>query len=220
MSRIIQVLMALVLLAGLGQWLVPRWAGNLLAREVSRVDHGPRPSVAVSAMPFWELADGRFHDVSINASQVTVQNFVVQHVHLTWTNGAIALGPLEKGHLKVDKPGHLSMTAVLTGPALSRFIARQGSISNPQVAIKPSGVSLKGRIKLGGSSVPLDTRGTLVESQNHQALVFHPTSIDGLQLPVLTDVQLLNLSSLNLPMPLKIQHVRLENNRLALTIGN
>ncbi len=220
MSRITQVLIGLVLLAGVAQWLVPRWAAGLLAHELSRLDHGPKPRVAVEAMPFWELFQGRFQDVTINLKDATVHSFQIGRLYLNWAHGQVALGPLEKGQLKVGKPGHLIMTVVLTGPALSKFIAKEGSIGHPRVVITPSGVGLQGQVKLGNATVPLNTHGSLAESKNHQALIFHPTSIDGIELPAVTDVVLVNLKTLNLPMPLAIQHVRLQPNQLALTIGN
>lgn len=220
MSRLIQGLIALVIVLGGLQFFVPRWAGSLVSRQLSRLDHGPRPAVAVEAMPFWELFTGRFQDVTVNAHNADVHSLAVQHIHLNWSNGALNLNALEKGRLKVKSAGRLSMTVVLTSASLSQFLAKQGTISHPQVVIKPTGLALHGRIRLAGATVPLDTQGTLIESPSHQALIFHPTSIDGLNLPVLTDVQLINLSSLKLPMPLTIASVRLQDNQLALSVEN
>nr|WP_275107228.1 DUF2993 domain-containing protein [Sulfobacillus harzensis] len=204
------------------QWFVPRWTGSLLTREIGRYDHGPKPQVAVSAVPFWDLFGGHFQDIYINAHDLELSSaLTVQHAQLNWQNGTVSLGSLEKGKLKVTNPGHATMSIELTAAELSTFLAHEGTIAHPTVSISPSGVALSGRLLLGGSYVPLDTKGSLSVSSSRQQLIFHPTSIDGLNLPVLTDIQLLNLATMKaLPMSLKIEHVQLENQRLVLTVGN
>lgn len=220
MNRLIQTLVVLVLVVGLLQWFVPRWAGSLLANQLDRYDHGPPPVVQVAAVPFWELGGGRFQDVFIDAKKASIGGLNIQQVLFNWSNGGISLASLVKRHVKVTSPGTLKMSIVLTAAALSQFLAKQGSLLDPQVSISPAGVSLKGRLLLGGSYIPLDTHGALVESSDHQALVFHPTSIDGLHLPVLTDIQLLNLTTMKLPMALTIEGVHLKNNQATVTVVN
>ncbi len=222
MSRLIKGLVALVVVVGLLQWFVPRWAGSLLAKELGRYDHGPKPQVAVSAVPFWELLGGHFQDIYINAYDLELgSSLTVSHAKLNWANGAIALGSLEKGHLTVTQPGHATMSILVTASELSTFLAHQGTLSKPQVSITPKSVALNGRLLLSGAYVPLDTKGKLSVSGNRQQLIFHPTSIDGLTLPVLTDIQLVNLATLKaLPMALHIEQVKLEAGRMLLTVGN
>lgn len=222
MSRLIKGLVALVVVVGLLQWFVPRWAGSLLAKELGHYDHGPKPQVALSAMPFWELFGGHFQNIYINAHDLELgSSLTVNQAKLNWANGAIGLGSLEKGHLTVTQPGHATMRIVLTASELSKFLAHQGTLSKPQVHITPTAVALNGRILLSGAYVPLDTKGKLTVSKNRQQLIFHPASIDGLTLPVLTDIQLVNLATLKaLPMALHIQQVKLEQGRMALTVGN
>ena len=220
MSRLIQILIAVVVVIGALQWFVPRWAAGLMGRQLAHLDHGARPIVAISAVPFWRLFQGRFQDLVITADNADIKSLAVKRVHLIWINGGLALSALEHGHIRVSHPGRLTVTAEVTAAALSHFLAREGTVSHPSVAITPKGVSLKGQIQLGGTVVPLDTRGPLNESANPRSLIYHPTSIDGLNLPVLTNVQLFNLSSMKLPLQLSIERVQLENNVMALTIGN
>lgn len=221
MSRLIQILIAAVIVVGGLQWVVPRAAASLIAHQLGHLDHGPKPRVAVEAMPFWELLSGRFQDIVVNAQNADLQALTVQHIEMHWSNGAVSLGSLGKGKLLIKQPGRFRATVVVTGTALSQFLAKKGSIMHPKVTIAPSGVSLSGQIQLGGTTVPLNTKGSLVRSSNHQALIFHPTSIDGLNLPVLTNVQLFNLNTLHLPMHIGILRIRLEpGDRLALAVGN
>ncbi|PSR20926.1 MAG: DUF2993 domain-containing protein [Sulfobacillus acidophilus] len=220
MSRVIQTLIILVVVVAVLQWFVPRWAADLVANELGRIDHGPRPSVAVTAVPFWDLLQGRFQDIRITAKQAQVRSLQIHQIRMNWSNGQVALAALAKGRLGIRRPGHLVMTIVLTGTAMSRFLAKTGSIVRPHVDVSPQGIRLQGEIQLAGTAVPLDMAGSLVKSANSQALIFHPHQIDGVALPVLTNVQLLNVASLHLPLPLTIDRVRLERNQIALTAGN
>lgn len=222
MSRLIKVLVALVIVVGLLQWFVPRWAGSLLAKELGHYDHGPKPEVAVSAVPFWTLLGGHFQDIYINADDLALgSSLTVLRARLTWHNGAVSVGSLEQGHLKVTQAGHATMRIVMTAGELSQFLAHEGTISQPKVRVSPTGVGVAGRLLLGGSYVPLDTKGSLTVSKSRQQLIFHPTSIDGLTLPVLTDIQLLNLATMKaLPMSLHIESVQLLNQQLAVTVAN
>lgn len=220
MNRVIQLLVVVVVAMGALQWIVPRLVSSAASRQLSHLDHGPRPSVAIEAVPFWRLLRGQFQDLVITANDARIQSLTVRRVHLVWLNGAVALLPLEKGRLVVTQAGFLTVTADISAGALSRLLARHGSIVHPVVSIAPSGVSLKGQLRLGAATVPLDTKGSLHASPNHQALIFHPKSVDGLNLPGLTNVSLFNLAAVKTPMHLVIEKVTLTENQLELTVGN
>ena len=220
MSRLIRWLIFLAIIAGGLQWFMPRWAADAMAQEIQRMDHGPKPTVALTARPFWELFGGRFKALAVEASNAEFKSLVVRRVSLHWTNGVISLSALEKGHVAVLQPGKMRLSILLTGADLSSFLAKQGSIVHPEVMIVPSGVSLRGEISLGGSAVPLNTQGKLTVSPNHEALIFHPSRIDGLNIPVMTKMQLLNLSTMKLPVDLGIDAVTLGVGQIVLTVGN
>lgn len=220
MSRLIQGLVVVVLLAAIMQWFVPRWTGSELAAQLQHYDHGPKPVVNVTAIPFWQLASGQFQDVYVAANKASFGALAVQTIRLNWRHGGVSLAQLVKGHVRVTKVGLVTVSMVLDGAALAHFLAQEGKISNPTVTISPQGLKVQGRLMLGGVYVPLDTQGSLVVSSNHRQLIFHPTSIDGIHLPMLTDIQVLNLATLKLPVALAIQNIKLSQDRLEVTAGN
>ncbi|MHB1611319.1 MAG: DUF2993 domain-containing protein, partial [Sulfobacillus sp.] len=76
--------------------------------------------------------------------------------------------------------------------------------------IDPTGLTIGGKVLLGGVYVPLNTRGTLVVSSDRKSIIFHPTSIDGIQLPMVTDIEIFNVNAIKLPVNLVIQSVTLQ----------
>lgn len=220
MSRVLKGLIVLVVVVGVLQWFVPRWVGGFLAGQLGHYDRGPKPQVAVNAFPFWELAQGQFQNVHIQASDASFGHYTVQHATLNWSNGGVALAALKDGKLRVTKPGTLHLTLVLSGAELTSFLQHQGTLIHPQVTVVPSGVEVTGTLNLGGTSVPLDTSGSLSVSANHQAVIFHPQNIDGLSLPVPTNLQLVDVKALNLPMALSIESVQLGHNQLIAKVQN
>lgn len=207
MSRTIQVLVvAVLLLAGL-QWFLPRWVANQMAAQIAVFDHGPKPNVALTAIPFWYLLEGNFQDLYVSAHQVTVGPVELASVQVDWQNGGLSTSALTHQQLKVTRVGKVALTITVDETALAKFLAQQGKFQNPTVHIQPSGVAITGRVLLGGVYIPLDTQGNLVVSPDKKSLIFHPTSIDGVHLPVVTDVQIFNVNSLKLPVPMVIHSV-------------
>ncbi|POB09736.1 LmeA family phospholipid-binding protein [Sulfobacillus sp. hq2] len=219
MSRFIQVLAALVIiLAGL-QWGVPRWVSGKAAAAIARTDGGVAPSIALTAMPFWIIAQGRFQDVYVNAKGVTFDGLKVDQAIVNWQNGEVSVPALERNALVVKKPGRMSVTVVLDGPALGAFLATEGPIRDPVVTIASGVMTIQGKVSLGGVVLPLNTQGTLTVSPDKTAILFHPTSIDGIALPLLTDLQIFQISQLHLPVQLVIQSVTLSDNQLIVKAG-
>lgn len=219
MSRVIKVLVvAVLLLAGL-QWYVPRWVSGQMATKISAFDHGPKPTVSLVAIPFWYLLQGRFQDLYVNAQQVKVGPVELQSIQLDWQNGGLSTKALIAQHLKVTRAGKVSLTITVDEAALATFLAQQGKFQNPTVHITKAGVAITGRVLLGGVYIPLDTKGNLVVSKDKKTLIFHPTSIDGVHLPVVTDVQIFSVDSLKLPVPMVIQSVVLVPGAIVVKAG-
>ncbi len=219
MSGTIKVLVvAILLLAGL-QWYVPRWVSNQMATQIAAFDHGPKPSVFVTAIPFWGLLQGRFQDLYVNARQVNLGPVALQSVQVDWQNGGLSPKALTADKIKVTRVGKVLLTITVDEAALATFLAHQGKFQNPTVHIARTGIAITGRVLLGGVYIPLDTQGSLIVSKDKKALIFHPTSIDGVQLPVVTDVEIFNVNSLKLPVPMAIQSVRLVPGAIVVKAG-
>lgn len=207
MSRMLQALLVLaLLLAGL-QWGIPRWVGQQVARQLAQVDGGVTPTVEVTAIPFWTLASGRFQDLYINARQLTLAGVAVQGVTMNWADGQVSMAGLLHHQLDIKRPGHVSLQVALSGTSLSHVLAQGHTLASPSVTIRPSGITVSGRILVGGVYFPLTATGNLFVSPNQEQLIFRATQIDGIHLPVLTEMQLVNLANLKLPLPLAIDQV-------------
>lgn len=219
MSWVIRILLGVVVLIGALQWTVPQWIGGQISHRIASLDNGSPPHVAVTAMPFWELASGRFQDIYVRATNVTAGPMQIASAQLNWQNGQVGVAALMGGHLAIRKTGKIDIRIRLNEQALANFLATQGKMQHPQVTITPKNVQIKGRMLLGGVYVPMNTTGTLVVSNDRQKLIFHPTVIDGINLPMLTDIQLLDIKTLNLPVPMVIQSVTLHSHYIVVKAG-
>jgi hypothetical protein len=210
MNRVIQVLVLAVLaLVGL-QWYVPRWVSSKVATQIMALDHGTRPQVEVTAIPFWYLLQGTFQDLYVNAQHVAVGPLTVADAQLNWEQGGLSVQALLHHRLSITRRGHMTVSITVDEAALAKFLAQQGKFQNPTVGIDPTGLTIGGKVLLGGVYVPLNTRGTLVVSSDRKSIIFHPTSIDGIQLPMVTDIEIFNVNAIKLPVNLVIQSVTLQ----------
>ncbi|MDA8193963.1 MAG: LmeA family phospholipid-binding protein [Thermaerobacter sp.] len=219
MSRVVRLLVALVMMVGILQWVVPQWAAAQISRRVAALDQGKRPQVTLAAIPFWELASGRFQDLFMKSQAIRLGPIEVASAQLNWQNGQVAVASLMKGRLAIVKSGRVSMSIRLNGQALADFLAKQGKIQNTRVTVTTRDVRIQGRMTLAGVDVPVDTTGTILISADRSRLIFHPTVIDGINLPMMTDVQILDLSTLNLPLPLAIRSVVLAPDSIVVNAG-
>jgi hypothetical protein len=214
MSRFLLVIAgAVVVLAGL-QWAVPRWAASQIASRIAGQDGGVKPKVGITAMPFWILAHGQFQDLYIKAGTVHIDGVMVSQAALDWQNGQISLPALSHNKLVVQKQGHVKARIMFDDAALSKFLADQGIVQSPSVSLTPGVMTIRGRLTLGQLNVPLNAKGTLSVSSDKKAILFHPTNFDGIQLPVLTDLQIFQIDSLHLPLPMVIHSVTIRQNQL------
>ncbi|MCY0879222.1 MAG: LmeA family phospholipid-binding protein [Firmicutes bacterium] len=220
MSRAIQALVVLAVLAGILQWFVPRWTARALASAMARYVGGRPPSVTLTAVPFWELASGRFQELVVGMHSATLDGLSVHAARLVWSDGAVSVRALTHGRVVITRPGHLTVSVSLTDANLSALLTREQALSDPSVSVTQGAIALRGRLNLGHEVVPLDAVGALSESANHETLIYHPEEIDGLRVPLLTNVSLVNLKSLPLPVPLYIEQVTLSPGQLELTVGN
>ncbi len=214
MSRFILVVATAVVIFGGLQWSVPRWAAMQLAKQIATQDGGVKPNVEIAAMPFWILAQGQFQAVYIKADNVRADGMMVSQAIVNWQGGKVSVSALSHKQLVVEKAGRVKVEIVLDGPALSAFLAQQGPIQNPKVTISRGVMTIQGQLLIGQLRVPLDAKGTLSVSADKKSIIFHPTSVDGLHLPVLTDLQIFQIDSLKLPVPMVIRSVALRNNEL------
>jgi hypothetical protein len=209
----VRLLLAILAIAVLGQLVVPTLLDARLASDLHRVTGpGSTDQVAVAAVPFWMLAAGRAQDVSATARHATVHfdgyALGLSNVEVNWVDPALEMGPLlNGGRLVPEGGGRLTLTLWVAGSALARFLDESGRVAGADVTVGPHGVTLEGRIQVGGLSGPITTRGVLTIADHQQELLFVPEQLDGFALPVAASVPLLDLTRLSLPLPMRITAV-------------
>jgi hypothetical protein len=209
MSRLVLGLAGLVVAVGGLQWAVPRWTAQLLAQQLARVDGGAKPQIAIDAIPFWELAWGRFQDMYLRATDVQAGPVSLSEVQVNWENGQVNVRDLFHGRLAVQKSGQLAVRVAVSAHALDRVLQSAHTFMHPHVTIGRRTITIAGAVRVHKMTVPLVARGRLEISPNHQAVLFRPFEVDGLALPVVASVQLFSLQQLALPVALSIQRIRL-----------
>lgn len=210
MNRLLTIAIALVAGVALLQWGVPQWTASYLATQAKTIDHGVKPQVAITAIPFWELAQGKFQDIYVKAKNVPLGPITSSETIINWQDGQVSVSNLLKRHrLVITHRGHIAVTIMIDGPAIASVLAKDGPIKNPHVTITPKALNVSGKVLLSGVYLPLTATGTLSVSSNRQQIIFHPTSVDGINLPLMTNVVILDLSKQKLPMPMVIHKVTL-----------
>ncbi|MCY0882048.1 MAG: DUF2993 domain-containing protein [Firmicutes bacterium] len=214
MSRAIKILLGVVVLAGILQWGVPKWVGNQVAQGIQREDKGSRPTVSIAAVPFWILLNGKFQQVTVSAAHVALGSLVAQKILLTWDNGQISVPDLEKNRVKILQQGSIAATVAISQNELSHLVAAQTPIQDPKISITPSGVGLTGWVTVAGLRLPLQAQGQLILNVHHQTIMYHPTSVDGMDVPVLTNIQVFAMHQITLPVAMTMQSLTLKTHHL------
>lgn len=211
----LRIALAVILVAVLGQILVPPVvAGRAAAALHTVTGRGSTDRVALTAVPFWTLASGQLQDATVAVSQATVrldgQALQVSRVNVTWQQGQVSMGPLlKRGQFVPARVGRVRLTVKVDGPALAHFLEETGRVAGAAVTVGAHHVTLSGQVSLGSLHGHIATRGRLAISPDGQELLFVPEVVDGLSLPLAASLPLLDLATLNLPVPLKLSRVML-----------
>lgn len=211
MSNLIRILIGAVLALAVAQVAVPRIVSGEMAAELRAVT-GPasQDTVAVDAVPFWQLFSGQFQDLTWTARDVAAAGLTLNTLTLVWTDGGLDPAELVRDHrLVVTRPGRLKVTLEVDGPALAHFLAQSGRLQNAVVTVTPNGLHVTGAVHVGGLSGPLDATGQLKLSADAQQILFEPTRVDGYSVPFAATLVVFDVRTLNLPVPLRLTGVRL-----------
>lgn len=211
----LRIALAVILVAVLGQVLVPPVvAGRAAAALHTVTGRASTDRVALTAVPFWTLAAGQLQDATVAVSHATValegHPLQVSRVTVSWRQGQVAMGPLlQRGQLVAARVGRVHLTVKVDGPALARFLDESGRVRGAVVTVGAHHVTLSGQVSLGSLHGRIATRGRLAISPDGQELLFVPQVVDGLSLPLAASLPLLDLETLNLPVPLHFSRVAL-----------
>lgn len=203
MNRLLTWSALAVLVLGWGQSVVPGWVAQKAARALQARDGGVRPTIEVAATPFWLLAAGKFQAVRLSAKTLPLDGLTVRGAHLVWMDGAVNLAALRRGRLTMERRGAMTIGFTVTARALAGFLGKRARLDDPTVHVNPFGVRVSGRVRLGGTWIPVVVEGSLMLAGGGEAVVFSPRRIDGARLPVPTAMDVFNLRRAALPVPLK-----------------
>jgi hypothetical protein len=218
-NRLIGWLIVLVLMLFGLQWLVPQWVGGAAADWLATRLEAPKPTVEVSAVPFWQLASGRFQLLVIDAHDVKIKGVDIEGVKLSWVDGQVALD----GHgqpVRVVKVGRLSGAVILSQQDLARLVDREGLLQDSVVHIERGTMRVAGQLSLVGHRMPLRVDGRLSIENGGEALWFTPQQLDGAAVPLTTTIHVLNLAQLKLPLAVRLTGMTAGRGQLRLTFAS
>jgi hypothetical protein len=201
----------LVILAAAAQIAVPTVVANELAQTLQSFT-GPesRDTVELAAIPFWQLASGRFQDLRVTTVNGAAGPLAVAYFSADWQNGGVdPTAWFEDHRLVVTRPGRLRAQIKVDGAALAAILQDSGHVADPTVTVQPDGIVVTGRVNLGALQGPVTMRGNLVIAADGRQLLFVPTSVDGLELPFGASIVVFDVSRLGLPFAVRLTGVRL-----------
>ena len=221
MNRAIARLIVLVLVLFGLQSAVPQWVDQAAGSQLHRYFQVAGPTVEVTAIPFWEIASGKFQEVLVSLHRVKIRGLMISKATLDWQNGRVAFGEGGSRRLTVLSPGKIQIGLGISAGGIASELDHSGVIRQSQVEISRGQMGVAGVVRLDGRSLRLAVLGPLSVAPNHQALVFRPQAIDGLKLPGQSQILIFDLARLNLPLPdLSIQRIQLSSGMLRIWMTN
>lgn len=200
---------AVVVLIAALQWWGPRWMATQVAEALAQRNGGHLPKVTITAIPFWMLLQGRFQAVTVDAAPAELSGFELSRVYLSWTGGQVSFPALLERRVVIQQRGQMVVQITVSEQALTRFLQSQAPLQGAQVSVTPNAVQLLASVKLRQLTVPLDLKGTLALSPDRERVLFLPSEIDGMTLPVPTEITVFDLRRVNTWVPMRLTAVTL-----------
>ena len=175
--------------------------------------------VQVTAIPFWQMASGRFQAMELRAHNVRVAGVLVDAISVRWTKGQIRLTRRSPFGFRVVRAGTVTGSVVMGGSALAGLFDQTGIMQGTRVRIANRELAVSGVLRLDGRRLPVDVRGglRLVPGQGGRVL-FYPRSVNGRQLPGTVMLSLFAMSQMRLPMALRMVSLSLVHNRIRVRV--
>ncbi len=219
MNRLLAWAICLVVMVFGLQWMVPRWVGGAAAEWLGREWKSPKPLVEVSALPFWQLASGRFQVLFVRGRNAEVHGVVVRAFHLTWLHGQIGLD--QQGQpVRVKQVGALTGEVEVSLAELAHLLVQRGMMEHSTVSLEDGVLQIAGTLRVGGHSLGLTVRGPLRLAHHGASVVFSPEQLDGAKWPLTTTIIVFSLSELHLPIALELTRLSTTSTGLALGFRN
>lgn len=198
---------------------VPRVAASMAERLAGQVVQGPRPRIEITALPFWQLAVGRFQQLSAQGHDLRWHGIEASAFRLSWSDGQITPKSSKSGW-NVARWGRIQGSLAIAPKTLAEIIDRSGLVSQSRVVLHARTISVTGTVHLGGKAVSLSTQGPLTLGAGGTTVTFHPKLVGLVAIPVTTSITVFNLSELRLPVALRIVSIQLSPTAIRVQFTN
>ena len=219
MNRLLGWLIVFVVMVFGLQWLVPGWIGGASADWLGKAMKGPRPTIEVSAIPFWELASGKFQWVVIRGHDASFSGVVVKSFGLDWQDGQIGLGNHGQP-IRVIRVGHLKGHVNISAEEIARLVDERAILQHSTVSLASGAMTIAGVLALDGRRVHLAVRGPLVIADGGESVTFRPQELNQAKWPLTTTITVLKVSQLKLPVRLALTRLQISHEGLSLSFQN
>jgi hypothetical protein len=211
-KRCLVPLALVVALAAVAQAAVPSLVSAALAAQLERVTgSGSRDRVTVQAWPFWTLAAGRFQSLAIDVRHWRAGPLTVADASVDWRGGGVDVATLLRHHTLVPtRVGHIVAVVTVDQVALAQWLERTGRARAVSVKVEPRAIAVTGFVNFHGLAGRVTLRGGLTLSRDRQQILFVPDTVQGIRLPFRVALPVFDLASLNVPVPLVLDSVRLD----------
>jgi hypothetical protein len=172
-------LLAALALAAACQGAASAAAARIVAAAVRERLGGGAVTATVVALPFWQLAQGRFQHLSVRGVDVRGGRLAIAQMRADWRDGRVDVRALEAGRPLRSwvRGGRLVVRLTLGPAALVRALPRTGTLTVTRLSLAPPGVRVYGRLRFDGLDLPFRAFGEprVVDAGN--VLVFLVTAV-------------------------------------------
>ena len=166
----------LMLFAVVAQGAVSAAAARVAAAAITRA-LGGHVEVSVTALPFWELAQGRFQHFSVTARDVRDGSLSIARLDAEWSDGSVRMADLRAGRpmQKWVGGGRLDVHLFIRPDALLAALPPTGSLKITALELQPPGAWVVGRVRFGELDLPFRALGSPEVIDGGAVLVFRVT---------------------------------------------
>lgn len=174
----IRLLAGLALAAVAAQGAVSAAADRVAAAALTQ-SLGGEARVTVTALPFWQLARGRFQHLTVTAQNLRTGTLDIRALRADWRDGSVRMAALRAGRPMADwlGGGRLTVHLTLTPRALLDALPPTGALRITRLGLRPPGAWVDGRVALGELHLEFRALGTLRVIDGGDVLVFRVTTL-------------------------------------------
>jgi len=179
LRRLLALCLALLTVGAALQGVTALAVGTVVAGAVEQ-QLGGHVTARISALPFWQLAAGRFEHLTVAGQNLRSGDLAIAQMRAEWAHGRVDMAALEAGRPIADwlSGGRLTVTLVLGASALRRAAPHRGTLSVTAIRLEPPDVRVTGRLRFDGLDLPFRATGRPDVVDGGDVLVFLVTVVN------------------------------------------